>query len=65
MRNVRYLGILACISVAGTGLAVWYVRPRDYSDVYVKANKRSPKGNWTAVVQEEVYNTAWVVNTAV
>lgn len=46
-------------------LALYFVWPRDHLDVQLRQSERSADGNWEAVVQLEVFNTAWVVNDAV
>ena len=46
-------------------LAIYFVWPRDYDEIQFCQAKVSPDGKWIAVVQLEVYNTAWVVNDAV
>jgi hypothetical protein len=45
--------------------AVYFVWPRDHEEVQLREAKTSPDGKWVAVVQLEVWNTAWVVNDAV
>jgi hypothetical protein len=46
-------------------LTIYFVWPRDHEEVQFREAKTSPDGRWGAVVQLEVYNTAWVVNDAV
>jgi hypothetical protein len=46
-------------------LAIYVVWPRDHLEVQVRKTKKSPDGRWNAVVQMEVYNSAWVLNDAV
>jgi hypothetical protein len=60
--------ILATIALLGltAGLAIYFfVWPRNHLEVQVCDSRKSPDGRWTAVVEMEVYNTAWVVNDAV
>ena len=63
-RNKIILG-----SLAGLGLevpvAIYVVWPRNHLEVQVRETKKSPDEKWDAVVQMEVYNSAWVVNDAV
>src|SRR4051812_6839513 len=46
-------------------LAISFVWPRNHYEVEFRQAKVSPDGRWIAVVELEVYNTAWVVNDAV
>jgi hypothetical protein len=59
--------ILTSIGVLGLMLAlpICFVWPRSHEEVQFREAKPSPDGKWVAVVQLEVYNTAWVVNDAV
>jgi hypothetical protein len=63
-RNKIILWSLAVLALAVT-LAIYFVWPRNHLEVQVKETKKSPDGKWDAVVQMEVYNSAWVVNDAV
>ncbi len=63
-RNKIILWSLAVLGLA-VALAIYFVWPRNHLEVQVKQTKKSPDGKWDAVVQMEVYNSAWVVNDAV
>jgi hypothetical protein len=63
-RNKIILTSLAVLGLAVL-LAIYFVWPRNHLEVQVRKTNTSPDGKWTAVVQMEVYNTAWVVNDAV
>jgi len=63
-RNKIILASLALFGLA-VALAIYCVWPRNHLEVQVRETKKSPDGRWTAVVQMEVYNSAWVVNDAV
>ena len=63
-RNKIILCSLAALGLV-VALAVYFVWPRNHLEVQVKETKESPDGKWDAVVQMEVYNSAWVVNDAV
>lgn len=63
-RNKVILASLAVLGLA-VALAVYFSWPRNHLEVQVRDAKKSPDGKWTAVVQMEVYNSAWVVNDAV
>jgi hypothetical protein len=52
--------LLGLVGLAGIGLYI--VWPRNHLEVQLEHSERSPDGNWVAVVQLEVFNTAWVVN---
>jgi hypothetical protein len=53
------------VFVLMVALAIYFVWPRDHNDIEFRQARVSPDGKWIAVVQLEVYNTAWVVNDAV
>jgi hypothetical protein len=59
--------VFAAMALLGVtvALAVYFIWPRNHLEVQVHETRKSPDGRWTAVVQMEVYNTAWVVNDAV
>jgi len=59
--------ILASFALLGLAMAfgIYFVWPRNHLEVQVRETKLSPDAKWTAVVQMEVYNSAWVVNDAV
>jgi hypothetical protein len=63
-RNKIILWSLAVFGLA-VALAIYFVWPRNHLEVQVKETRKSPDGKWDAVVQMEVYNSAWVVNDAV
>jgi hypothetical protein len=63
-RNKIILGSLALLGLI-VALATYFVWPRDHLEVQVRETKKSPDGRWNAVVQMEVYSSAWVVNDAV
>jgi hypothetical protein len=63
-RNKVILGSLAALGLV-VALAIYFVWPRNHLEVQVRDTKKSPDGKWDAVVQMEVYNSAWVVNDAV
>ncbi len=63
-RNKIILWSLAALGLV-VALALYFVWPRNHLEVQVKDTKKSPDGKWDAVVQMEVYNSAWVVNDAV
>jgi hypothetical protein len=54
------LALLGCL-----GLALYFIWPRNHVEIQLRETKWSPDGRCVAVVQLEVYNTAWVVNDAV
>lgn len=64
MKNRKFI-VLSLVLLAGLGLVIYFVWPRNHLEVQVRETKKSPDGKWTAVVQMEVYNTAAVVNDAV
>jgi len=63
-RNKVMLGSVAALGLV-VALAIYFVWPRNHLEVQVKGTIKSPDGKWDAVVQMEVYNSAWVVNDAV
>jgi hypothetical protein len=63
-RNRVILASFALIGLA-IALGIYFVWPRNHLEIQVRETKGSPDGRWIAVVQLEVYNSAWVVNDAV
>jgi hypothetical protein len=63
-RNKIILTSLALLGLM-LALAICFVWRRNHQEVQFREAKTSPDGKWVAVVQLEVYNTAWVVNDAV
>ncbi|QMV20109.1 hypothetical protein GOB94_16575 [Granulicella sp. 5B5] len=63
-RNKVILGSVAALGLV-MALAIYFLWPRNHLEVQVKETRKSPDGKWDAVVQMEVYNSAWVVNDAV
>lgn len=63
-RNKVILASFALLGLA-VALAIYLVWPGNHLEVQVRETKKSSDGKWTAVVQMEAYNSAWVVNYAV
>ena len=58
-----FLVLLVIVALIAFGL--YFVWPRNHLEVQLRQSEMSPDGNQQAVVQLEVFNTAWVVNDAV
>ena len=63
-RNKVILGSVAALGLV-VALAIYFLWPRNHLEVQIRDTKKSPDGKWNAVVQMEVYNSAWAVNDAV
>ena len=64
MKKRRML-LVALVIVALIALGLYFAWPRNHLEVQLRQSERSPDGNRLAVVQLEVFNTAWVVNDAI
>ena len=63
--KIRKFVLLPLALVGCLGLGIYFIWPRNHVEIQLRETKSSSDGKWVAVVQLEVYNTAWVVNDAV
>jgi hypothetical protein len=51
--------------LVGLGLLLYFIWPRTHVEIQPRDTKRSPDGQWVAVVQLEAYDGGWAVTDAV
>jgi hypothetical protein len=63
----KFLVCLALLALLGliARLTLYFVCPPNHLEIQIHETRKSPDEKWTAVVQMEVNNVAWVVNDVV